>query len=295
MEIHIESQRVQAEWERWKKHFGDVDPYDSQNTVGIIDVLRSHFLIADYFYGQDYGIGGVGPKDPELLHSAVYRQFTSFGGVEKWPTAFEKAATLVFGIVNDHPFHDANKRTGLLVMLYALHKMGRTPNGVDQKDLENLMVDIAEGSLEKHRRRRELGKKDDADVKFIADYIRRYSRARDSKFYTITYHELDQRLKAFGFYLAHPSGNYIDVCKVEERRRGIFGFGKLEKNEVKVTQIGFPGWKKQVGKGAVASVRKATRLLPEHGIDSTTFYHGADPLNALIQQYEGPLKRLAFR
>jgi death-on-curing protein len=294
MEIHIESARIQAEWERWKKHFGEIDPYDTRSTVGILDVLRCHFLIADFFCGEDYGIGGVGPKDPGLLHSAVYRQFTAFGGKEKWPTEFQKAATLVFGIVNDHPFHDANKRTGLLAMLFALHKMGRTPT-VDQRKLEDLMVDIAKGSLEKHRRRKEFGKQDDADVLFIADYLKRYSRARDSKFYTITYHELDQRLKSFGYHLAHPSGNYIDVCKFETRKTGLFGLGKPERVEVKVAQIGFPGWKKQVGKGAVHSVRKATKLLPENGIDSAAFYHGADPVNALIQEYEGPLKRLAFR
>lgn len=294
MEVVFTNGAVDAEYRRWASQVDRDDRYDTRETVSALDVLRAHFLIADYFYGREAGMGGIGPRNLDLLHSAVYRQFVAYGGASKWRTTYEKAATLVFGLVTDHPFHDANKRTGLLTYLYALHKMNRQPtNG--QKDLEDFMVEVAERSLAKYRRMQDLLKReDDADVLFIADYLKRNSRERDSRFYTITYNELDRRLRDFGYCLNEPRKNYIDICRIDVVRE--FGlFGKKRQKLITVTQVGFPSWKSQVGKGAISTIRKATKLTPEHGVDSASFYRGADPLNSLIAQYEGPLQRLAFR
>lgn len=294
MEILIENQPVKSEFVRWREHFGDHDPYTANGNIGIHDVLRAHFLIADYFYGEGYGIGGIGPKDPNLLHSAVYRQFTGFDGKDKWESSYERCATLIFGLVKDHPFHDANKRTALLVLLYFLNRINRAPT-VSQKELEDFIVDIAENKLRQYRRHQALeSKTDDPEVYFIADYLRRHSRQLDKRYYTITYRELDSRLQEFGFCLNNPHKNFIDVCRIEKRRR-LLGLGKLRTELVKVAQIGFPGWKRQVGKGAISTVRKETRLVPEKGVDSDSFYRGTDPLYSLIAEYSGPLERLANR
>lgn len=294
MEVVFTNEAISVDYSRWADQVDADDLCDTQDTVGVLDVLRAHFLIADYFFDKESGMGGIGPRDLHLLHSAVYRQFVAYGGTAKWKTAFEKAATLVFGLVTDHPFHDANKRTGLLIYLYALHKMNRYPtNG--QKDLEDFMVEVAERSLIKYRRMQDLQKReDDADVLFIADYLKRNSRERDARYYTITYHELDRRLRDFKHCLSNPHKNYIDICRIDHARE--FGiFGKRKEKLITIAQIGFPGWKSQVGKGAIATVRRAARLTPDHGVDSAMFYRGADPMNTLIAQYEGPLQRLAFR
>lgn len=294
MEVIFENAPVADEYQRWLGSFDQDDSYDTNETVGLLDVLRAHFLIVDFFYGQQSGLGGIGPRDPNLLHSAVYRQFVAFGGESKWTDSYQRAATLIFGLVTDHPFHDANKRTGLLVFLYALHKMNRFPES-KQSELEDLMVEIAERSLGKYRRMKDLAKRsEDADVLFIADYMKRYSRERDSRHYTITYQELDRRLRDFGYCLCNPHKNFIDVSRIE-RKRSLLGLGKEQEKLVWLAQIGFPGWKSQVGKGAISTVRKKTKLTAEHGIDSASFYRGADPLHALIESYQGPLHRLAFR
>lgn len=294
MEILIENQAVRTEFVRWCEYFGDQDPYAENGNIGIRDVLRAHFLIADYFYGEGYGIGGVGPRDPNLLHSAVYRQFTGFGGDDKWETSYERCATLIFGLVKDHPFHDANKRTALLVLLYFLTRTNRAPT-IGQKELEDFIVDIADDKLRQYRRLKALElKTDDPEIRFIADYLRRHSRMLDKRYYTITYRELDIRLRDFGFCLNNPHKNVIDVCRIE-KSRSILKFGRVVTEHVKVAQIGFPGWKRQVGKGAIATVRKETRLVPEKGFDSDSFYRGTDPLYSLIAVYSKPLERLAHR
>lgn len=290
----FDNDKIRDEYERWTAHFRGVDPYDSDDTIGLNDVLRAHFLVADYFYTKDTGLGGVGPRDPDLLHSAIYRQFVSYAGHDKWKTPFERAATLLYGLIADHPFHDANKRTGLLVLLLFLNKMNRTPSA-SQKQLEDFAVEIADKKLSKYARYRDLSKDGpEPEVLFIADYLKRCSRRQDKRYYTITYKQLDNRLSTFGYRLRNPSGNYIDVVRVQERRK-LFGFGAKEQINVKIAQIGFPGWKSQVTKSAIATVRREAKLTAEHGFDSKTFYEGVDPVQSLIAEYAGPLERLAYR
>jgi death-on-curing protein len=287
---------IQKEYDRWKNEFGDDDPYSSSDTVGIHTVLRAHFLIADYFYKEDTGLGGIGLKSPELLHSALYRQFVGYDGKQKWTNSFDKCATLLYGLIKDHVFYDANKRTAFLVSLYHLQKFGRCPCA-KQKEFEDFMVEIAENELSRYRRYKDFirKKKEDPEVLFISDFLKRKSRDIDKRFYSITYRELNNILHKYDFGLINPKKNFIDIVRFGKRRK-LFGVvGKREKIETKLGQIGFPGWKKQVGKGAINTVRKVTELLPKKGYDSDTFFHGTDPMGSLIDKYHAPLRRLANR
>lgn len=285
---------LEAEYARWTKILGPDDPYKSTITVGLQQVLRAHFLIADFFLENDYGIGGVGPKNVDLLHSAIYRQFVGFGGKDKWPGSYQKLATLIFGLVKDHPFHDANKRTALLVMLFQLDRLNRMPT-IKQKALEDFVVEIADDRLSKYARFQQLSEEqEDAEVTFIADFLKRNTREVETRHYTITYHELHQRLRTLGYELCHPAGNYIDVMHVEQGRR-FLGLGPAFTYRRRVCKIGFPGWKKQVDRRVIKYLREKCRLTETFGVDSAVFYRDADPLEALIDEYAEPLRRLADR
>jgi len=288
-------EKVGREYERWRRKFGDEDPYASDDTIGIHEALRAHFLIVDYFLiNEEYGIGGVGPRDQDLLHSAIYRQFISYGGKDKWDTDFEKCASLLYGLVQDHPFHDANKRTAFLVTLFYLTKLKRVPT-LRQRELEDFIVEIADRKLDKYVRFRDLQKKgSDPEVLFIADFLRKNTREVDKRPYTVTFHELKGILKHHGFEMINASKNYIDIVR-KEKHRSFFGLGAESVRDVRVLQVGFPGWKKQVGKGTIKVIREATGLTPEKGCDSKVFFKNSDPLNALIDMYSEPLRRLADR
>jgi hypothetical protein len=56
MEIVIDNPSVKSEFVRWCDYFGNSDPYTANGNIGIQDVLRAHFLIADYFYAKGYGM-----------------------------------------------------------------------------------------------------------------------------------------------------------------------------------------------------------------------------------------------
>jgi death-on-curing protein len=57
--------------------------------------------------------GQNGLRDPALLESAVAQPGATFDGAELYRDLFEKAAALLDSLVNNHPFVDGNKRTGI--------------------------------------------------------------------------------------------------------------------------------------------------------------------------------------
>ena len=274
------------------------DPYSGQNTLGIHEVIKAHFLIADFFYQEGEGIGGIRPRDESLLHSALYRQHVGFGGVTKWTDVFDIAATLMFGIIKDHPFHDANKRTSFLSVLYYLYKKGFTPT-IKSKEFEDFTVKISENRLKNFKSYKPLVKSGETEpeIIIISKYLKSNTRKIDARYYTVTYRQLNSLLKNYDCFLDNPSGNHIDVMKNIKKKR--LYLKKLKRREVieahRVAQIGFPGWTKQVGKGAINTVRNKTKLTPENGIDSQAFFKGLEPMSELIAHYQNPLRSLAYR
>ena len=61
--------------------------------------------------------GSDGVRDMGLLESAVNAPFQSFGGCDVYPTIFEKAARLGFGLSQNHAFIDGNKRIAAQAVL----------------------------------------------------------------------------------------------------------------------------------------------------------------------------------
>jgi death-on-curing protein len=91
--------------------------------------------------------GSSGIRDMGLLESAVLGSTQTFGGVEFYPTDIEKASKIAFGICQNHPFIDGNKRTAVTAMLVALRM-----NGIiltyTQKELIELGLGIAEKGVD---------------------------------------------------------------------------------------------------------------------------------------------------
>jgi len=281
-----------ADFERWCHKIPLEIPH-VPNEVTAEDVLRAHFLLAEHFREHGEGMAGVGPRSLHLLQSAVSRQSVSLGGILKWTGLFDVTATLFYGIIKDHAFHDANKRTALLTALYQLQRGGRIPI-IEQKDLEVLTVRTADDRLSEYGDYSRFLGRDDEEVRFIAHFLKRGTREVDSRTYVITYRQLDSILRGFGAYLENAHGNKIDVMKEVQEYRGILSFGK-KRVQKRVAQIGFHDWGAEVPRGEIKIVREALELTPANNVDSQCFYQGVDALKSLIREYDTPLKRLARR
>lgn len=279
--------KLEREHDRFDAQIGPLDEYAGQNTMGIREVLRAHFAILDYFAEEmnGIGVGGIGVMDFNKLHSAMSRQFTGGGSQEKWPTMIGKCATLLYGLATNHAFYDANKRTAFLVALFFLKKHGRVPK-INQKKLEDFVVDVVEHKLELHARFGEFSDgKPDAEVRVIMDFLQRNTRSENHRDFHITFGDLKQILNKHNFDFTSPSKNFINIVKI----------GQNGEANLTLAQIGCPSMKTQVSAGAMKTVRKAIGMTAQDGWDSEAFFRDADPLCSLIDTYKEPLRRLANR
>lgn len=73
----------------------------------IDEVLLIHQTMTEMFGGRP------DIHDFTMLHSAVERPKVTFGGVDLYPTIFEKAAAMIHSLILNHPFDDGNKRTAI--------------------------------------------------------------------------------------------------------------------------------------------------------------------------------------
>lgn len=104
------------------------------------DIYELHIQLEKTF------ILSSGIRDEKLLASAVNTPFQTFMGNDLYPSIYDKAAQLCYGIAKNHPFTDGNKRTALHSMYVYL-----IINGFDitatQQEVEDLIIDVAAGKI----------------------------------------------------------------------------------------------------------------------------------------------------
>lgn len=104
------------------------------------DIYELHRELEDVF------VLSSGVRDKNLLASAVNTPFQTFMENDLYPSIYDKAAQLCYGLANNHPFTDGNKRTALHSMYVYL-----IINGFDimatQQDVENMIIDVAAGNM----------------------------------------------------------------------------------------------------------------------------------------------------
>lgn len=253
--------------------------------MSAMDVLRAHYVVVDFCIseGVQQGVANVGPKSMNLLLSAVDRQFVSSGNSFKWSDIYHSTATLVFGIVKNHAFHDANKRTALLCAIYNMLRNGRYIDSDCKSDLEDMLVYLADDSLDIMDGFEEFEGKDDPEVEFVANFLRTKTRQQDKQMYLVTYREMDRRLRRYGFCFDNPDKNYIGV------------YNQSNGNQERVLRIGFPGWSRQISKGDLRKILDGCGLTPENGYDSEVIFHDADPIYYLTSAYRAQIRSLSGR
>ncbi len=104
------------------------------------EILTLHERIA-----ADSG-GGIGVRDLGLLESAIAQPKQSFGGSDLYPQIHQKAATLGFSLISNHPFVDGNKRVGHAALETFLILNGRELVG-EMGEHERIVLAVASGEL----------------------------------------------------------------------------------------------------------------------------------------------------
>lgn len=293
---------LRIEYERYAKEYTDI-PELSSPFINISDVLRAYFILADYFTDTSANVAVeqmlIGVRSMDLLISALGRQSASFGGVTKYNEPLEICATLFFGLVKNHAFSDGNKRTALLTLLYQLDCYGYYPKAA-AKEFEKLVVAIAANELEKNyhkqwkavepRYKTDANNNTDQCVRVIYRLLKKMTQKKDNSYHIdMTARDLIDAINSIPLCSAEVDGTKIKLSRRINRKA--FGFlpwtNKTELNY----SIPFGGYTRTIGAGTARDVLNNLDLYDQYP-DYASFASGSDPRYMLIQQFEGPLRRL---
>ena len=269
-------------------------------TLTIDEVLKIYEVLVEDFADSDDPISPSGVRSLNLLESAIARQQTAIGGILKYSTPVENASTLLYGICNNHPFHNGNKRTALVSMLAHLDKnkltLRSTPvYSTSQSALYDFMIDVASHTLGEGRndRRRNSGKARSSDeeirriVKWTSRRVGKVTRGEK----LVTYKLLEKILKNYGYHFKNPNNNSIDIVRISEERIGIFR-RRMEVSK-KIGNIPYPGENREVALKHIKRVRKICHLREEDGVDSVSFYNHTEVISSFVNKYRKLLNNLA--
>ena len=108
--------------------------------------------------------GSHGVRDMGLLLSALGRPQATFEGKELHPTIYQKAAAQSDSMINNHPFVDGNKRTGIGAAVLFLSLNGYVLTASNQ-ELLDLTMKIAQKKTA---------------IETIANWFEKYSNLRST-------------------------------------------------------------------------------------------------------------------
>lgn len=108
------------------------------------EVLEMH----DAFIEKFGGLKGI--RDANLSLSAIETPKAAMFGEDLYPTVYDKAAAYLFHIVQNHPFNDANKRTGFGTT-YLFLRANKVPILLSDEAFENLVIEVAKGKVSKEK------------------------------------------------------------------------------------------------------------------------------------------------
>lgn len=264
-------------------------PIRTRQVSSLIDldmVLQIHERLTAEFAETEDPISPPGVRDAALLESAVGRQSTGIGGVLKYATTHESAAALLYGICNNHAFHNGNKRTALVAALVHLDANGQVLEGVTKEDLFRLMRRVADHHFSRFEVDGAKQPDSDYEVAQIAQWIRQNSRAIQRGDRPISYRELYEILDGFGYRLGEKKHNYVEVLALRKTWLG-------REKWVCVNKAPCPGDARMVPLPELKRLRHELALDAENGVDSYSFYGTRTVIDGFIVAHRSVLRRLA--
>lgn len=109
--------------------------------------IAIHEALVAFFEKDGDPISPTGVKDLNMLESALFRPQTAIGGIEKYKTLDDKAAALLIALIQNHPFHNGNKRTALISTL-VFYDMNDYTLILDEEETYKFLINIAKGEFD---------------------------------------------------------------------------------------------------------------------------------------------------
>jgi death-on-curing family protein len=211
-------------------------------------IIYIHDYLTNYFKDLEDPIQPPGIKNRGGIESAASRPDLN----PEYDSPYLKGAALFHSIINNHPFHNGNKRTALLSTIYYLGEFGILIEQCSDEELYEFTRRVAAHEICENRI---------DEVAIIAEQLEKFSRTQSKGDRPLKFRKLEAILNEFGFTLI----DYGKVCKIrnQDTNKTIKG--------VTVKKKGKNG-KEDFDPQYISKLRKLLNLTPENGIDSMRFY-----------------------
>ncbi|EHU1601900.1 death-on-curing family protein [Acinetobacter baumannii OIFC0162] len=232
-----------------------------------------HEYLVRFFENSDDPISPSGIKNEETLKSAVARPFMSVGGQDAYKGIFPKAAALFHSIINNHSFHNGNKRAALLTTIVFLSENGWWISRPNDDELFEFTRQAAAHELCNNR-------VDELD--YITKWFRSNCRRRVIYNHGLKLHQLRQILSEFEFTMIENNKNRFEIYNSNgDYITDVIKKGKHGKEDYDVAYI--------------SKLRKKLKLTEEYGIDSQCFYGGFSEIsmNKFMHSRHEVMRKLA--
>jgi death-on-curing protein len=210
--------------------------------------------------------GQTEPLKEGILASAVFRQFTSGGGVYKYKTIESIAANLFYGVALGHAFENGNKRTALLSMLALIEKNRMYLINTSEDELYEIARTVAANT----------NRNADIETTEIARWLKPRIRPKALGDTAMMFKALKEQLEEFGCTFDKHDANFIKIHR-----------------EQWMVRTGYPRANFEVQVNEVKRIRKSLRLDEVHGIDSAVFYDLEATVDKFVNEYRDLMRRLA--
>jgi death-on-curing protein len=219
--------------------------------LNISEIKYIHEFLVLYFHDKEDPVSPPGIKNEGILESSVQRPFMSVGGQDAYKGVFNKGAALFHSLINNHCFHNGNKRAALLSTLSFLGENGYWVTVPTDDEMFEFTRQSAAHELCDSR---------DDELALISQWFKSNSRRRQNGENMLKVHELRNILSGFGYEFGSNgnNNNYIDLIK----------------DGVVVTKIIKKGsrGKEDYDKQYIQRLRKKLKLTSAYGVDSYAFY-----------------------
>ena len=168
------------------------------------DLTDIHEILVDWFAASEDPISPPGIRDLNLLESAAGRPDQTVDGKDAYNGAFEKAAALFHSLVNNHAFHNGNKRIALAAGQAALAQESQWLDYCSDQEMLEFALRAAAHEITPNR---------SDEVSYIAEWFAANSRKIEKGEHPLKYGELKQILDRFGYSIDAPDGEFLGVYK----------------------------------------------------------------------------------
>lgn len=121
---------------------------DPETTFRKVRLLSHAAVYLNTLAVTEFG-GRIGQlREEGLVEQIVGAAFQTYEGTDPHPGPFDKAAMLLRGVTQGHPFTDGNKRTGWLLAAYFLDCIGYTqPSELDEDSVVSFCLAVSSGEI----------------------------------------------------------------------------------------------------------------------------------------------------